>query len=250
MRELARRAGFTSPALLSMILNGKRRLSTTAAAQLALALELKPTDRKFLDLLARAEAPRESSIREKARGDILKMQSRDPATLLSASQYRFFSLWYVPAIYVMVGFDRFVEDPARIARTLGASVSRTDVQTTLTDLEHLGLIHRDTKGRYRQTASSVTTPDELPRDALKQYYTQTLERARAALELPPDGREFGGLMIGIPKEALPEVKRRIRQFRKSLNTWLSEFSDAEQVFHIQINCFPVTSQIDKKGVRS
>ncbi len=246
LRAIARRAGLAGPSLLSMVLRGQRKLTPDIALRLADALSLKGHGRKLLQALAQAETTKSPVERRRARERALELLSRHPETELSASQYRFFALWYMPVLYVWIGGDDFIEDTKAIALRLGGGVRPSEVETAIGDLLAIGAIKRNRSRRLVQSMGAVTTADDVPPGALNSYYEQMIDRARGALSFPPDMREFSGLTIAISDSALPRVKEKIRAFRHELNSTLSHDPDARKIYHIGMQVFPVLKDLNSK----
>ncbi len=175
-------------------------------------------------------------------------QARHPEQKeIALFQYRFFSRWYYPVLYVWAGTDSFVENPKALARSLGHSVTATHVSEALNTLLALKLLYRDSRGRLRQTDASISSGDDTRETAMESYHYQMLGRAQEAVSLPNDEREMSGLTIGIPRSQLKTVKSKIRKFRKELNESLSAFSDSEQIYQIHVALFPFLKIQSKKS---
>ncbi len=244
LRSVSERAGIRSPGLLPMILKGERRLTLETAHRLARALALPAAVRTRLFLQIRLENADQIEDRVRLEEKILSLGNLDPLARsieqkeIALSQYRFFSRWYYPVLYVWVGTESFREDPKELARSLGHSVTATHITEALNTLVSLKLLYRDPTGRLRQTDASISSKDEIGGTALAAYHHQMLGLAQDAVKLPLDERELSGLTIAIPSTELANVKAKIRKFRKDLNESLSVFQDAPQVYQIHVALFP------------
>jgi uncharacterized protein (TIGR02147 family) len=58
-------------------------------------------------------------------------------------------------------------------------------------------------------------------------------------------REMNGATLAIPKEKLPELKEKIRAFRKEINQLTSSYEGSEEVYQLNIQLFPLTSPEEK-----
>lgn len=245
VRALARKAGFKSPGYLTMLVKGDRKLTARSAEMLARALAFKGSSRQLLIAFARLDSCRNEKERQQAQSEILRIKSRRPEFKISAKQYSFLATWYCPVIYALIREGAPNPSVAEIASYLGRGVSPAMVERALADLEFLGLIKRDAKGEWRQVHMALTTPEDIREIAVSQYHRNNLELAEAALALPPEEREFGGLTVGVPRRLLPKVKERIRALRSELNEMLSAEPDSADIYQISLNLFPLTKGIER-----
>jgi hypothetical protein len=66
-------------------------------------------------------------------------------------------------------------------------------------------------------------------------------------DLPLDQREFGALIFQLPETALPELKARLKNFRKELHQWALEQNEATEdkaVVQLNLQMFPQTKGSD------
>lgn len=242
LSRLAVKAGFRSPSSLSMLLNGKRPLRPHLAERVGEALGLTGKRKAYLVALARRASARsaEEALAADAAIDHLTTPSRE--RLLEPRQYRLMTEWYYPVIYVLVGMSGFGRSSRWISRRLRGSVSPSQVRQAIGDLLHLGLI-KEKDGKLVQAHEAVTTAEDPPVEAVALYHRRMLPFASAALDMPRAAREFNALVIGIPKRRLEEVKAKIRKLRHELNESLSQSEDAEEVYHISFQLYPVTRSV-------
>jgi hypothetical protein len=59
-------------------------------------------------------------------------------------------------------------------------------------------------------------------------------------------RDQSTLTIALPKKAIPELKNRIKDFRRRTNQWLSGLSGKDEVYRISISAFPTRIKINEK----
>jgi uncharacterized protein (TIGR02147 family) len=241
-------AGFRSPSLVSMILNGKRKISPSAAEKLANALSLRGLRKRYFLTLGRSQYCRSTRDKIDIQEEMVKLKSRFAPTLLHLSQYRFLSNWYVPAIYVMAGQKNMCWDPEWICQRLGRGITLEQVTTALSDLVALGLLLPDKQG-YKRLLTNPTTGDEIRNAAVTRYHQQMVQLAGSALDLPLQQREMNGLTISIPESQLPVIKERIREFRKSLHDYLAPMeSESEHVYQLNVQMFRLTQSVQIEAV--
>jgi uncharacterized protein (TIGR02147 family) len=239
LRSIAKKAGFSSPATISMIINGQRKLTLRSAEKLAGAFSLSGRNRKYFIQLSRVSSARNETERKREQDRLLRLKSNTSENLLGLMQYRFLSIWYFPVLYVLAGSKNFVRDDLKLAKRLGRGVTEKDVADAFRSLVALGLLSEE-NGKWKQENGALSTAEDVKNIAIYHYHRKMSELALEALDLPLSQREFNGLSVAIPLKVLPEVKDRIRNFRKEMNEFLSSFEDATDVYQFNIQLFPLT----------
>ncbi len=240
LRTLAISAGFRSPSTLSMVIRGQRALSADAAERLAGAIGLDGRHKAYFCLLAKTDRARTDSEKSETHEAMVHLRATREQGYLGLSQYRFLSLWFYPTIYVMVSLKNFRRDPSWIAKRLGRGITVRQVKTALGDLRNLELL-REQDGKLVQASGPLSTCEAIRHAAIRRYHEQMIDLSRAALDLPLDQREMDGLTIDIAKKRMPELAEKIRNFRKEINEHFARYQDADEVYQLNIQLFPLTS---------
>lgn len=246
LRSLARKAGFKSPALVSMLIKGERKLTPRSADLLAKALELKGRQKSLLLAFARLDSGRSDKERQQAREEILKLKSYRPEFKLSAKQYSFLATWYYPVVFALLQNAPEDLSAAAMAKRLGRGVTAAQVEQALDDLNFLGLIAKTETGQWRPVNATISTPEEVRDFAVGKYHRNMLAMAEAALDLPLEAREFNGLTVAVPQRLLPAVKEKIRRLRTELNEMLARETAPADVYQLNLQFFPLTEGMERK----
>ncbi len=242
LRSVAKASGFPSPSGLSMVLNGKRKLTLIAAEKVAHGLALTSREKRILYALVRLELAPEGEAKALAQERLLRAQGGHPEAELELRQHRFLATWYAPVLYMLLGNLAHSQEPIALARKIGRGVTPGKVTAALNNLLELGLIKRAQDGRFTHTHAALTTRDDLKSRAVHRYHAQMLERARDALALPQSEREFSGLTVSVSDAQLRLLKEKIRAFRSELNAWLSASDEPGEIHQLSIHLFPLTSK--------
>lgn len=245
LRQLAKRAGFKSPATLSMIVTGKRGLSQPAAEKIAKALALVGRRKRYFFELSKLDRAKTEVEKTKVREELYRLKSAAEENLMDIRQYRCLAVWYYPVIYSMIGQANFKADPNWISMRLKEEVSPAQVQEALNDMEEVGMIKKAGE-TWEQVSGPMTTRDDIKDAGIFSYHNQMLDRAKRSLELPLQDRELNGVTVCISPQQLPIIKEKIRKFRKDLNEYLSQFKDSSDVYQLNIQFFPHTQKEKSK----
>lgn len=243
-RYFARKAGFSSPNFLQLVIEGQRNLGKDSVERFVKALKLPAEEANFFrDLVAFNQA---KNISEKNLYFEKVVQSRrfQVWRKLDGALLEYLRHWYYPAIRELAGRADFRDDPGWIADQLWARVSREEIARALGVLESLQLLVRGPDGRLSRGEPTVSTGPEA-RGAAKvvaaAFLRQMLERASESIDaVPPERRDVGSITVAVKKETIPELQERIRKFRRELLDRCDQDRDPTEVYQVNIQLFPLT----------
>ncbi len=240
-RYFSRKAGYSSPNFLKLVILGQRNISSDSIERFASALKLTVTESRFFgNLVAFNQASNEEEKNEAFERVAASRRFRQ-ARKLDRDFYTYLSRWYYPAIREMVARADFVEDPEWIASQLLPTIQPARAKACLELLLDLGLVERDETGRLTRGESSITTGHEVRSLAVGNYHRQMLKRAAESIELVrSESRDISALTVSISADTVPELKERIHNFREVLIDLCDRDEAPNSVYQINIQLFPLT----------
>ena len=241
-RVFANQAGLSSPSHLLMIIKGDRNLSMKTIEKFADGMRLSKKEKRYFELIVLFNQTDDLQTKAVYFGEMMSLKiSSGKSHDLEREKFNFLSKWYVVAIYVLIDLKDFCADPFWIAKRLGGKITSPQAKEAIEDLLALGMIQMSTSGVYTQTSGSVTVQDDTKSVAVFDYHKSMIRLASEALRMKSQGlREMNGATIAIPKEKLPELKERIRAFRKEMNRLASSYENPDEVYQLNIQLFPLT----------
>jgi uncharacterized protein (TIGR02147 family) len=226
LRSFARRLQIT-PAELSLILNGKRRVTQKMAAKLVDRLALPPAQAERLMAALPARLPR----RKSAVPSVLK------SIQLSSDEFNVIADWYHLAVLSLAETDGFEGRPEWIAQRLG--IRLREAQSAVQTLLRLGMLEEGAQG-LRATGKEFRTSTDVPDASVRKNHAQGLELARAALdEVPIELRDFGASIIAADPDLLPAAKQRLRELRREM-VELLESGKKKEVYRLSVQLIPLS----------
>ena len=110
-RYFSRKAGYSSPNFLKLVIDGKRNLSAESVEKFARALKLGRDEGRFFANLVALEQAETDADRNEAYEKIAASRTFRAARRLDHGFFDYLSHWHNPAIREMVLRPEFVEDP-------------------------------------------------------------------------------------------------------------------------------------------
>lgn len=246
MSALVRRAGLLdgSRGYFALVCQGKRDLSPHTLHGFIRALDLKGTEATFFENMVhfnQARTPEERKYYYERLLAVAKGRKNRQIELL-ASQYSYYTKWYMVAVRELAALPGFREEPAWIAEALKGRISARQAADALKELEKLGLLARGADGRLHQGESCVKLTGGIARAFVDQFHVQMLEQAREAL-LKDDysQRRASSLTFACPRDKFMRVVQLMDEFRDAMVQELTPVQGAsEEVFQMNLQIFQLT----------
>lgn len=226
LRAFAKKAG-VSPATLSLVLQGKRKVSKKLAQQLSDKLNFDPQERSevfrpYLDKKSKS----------------FHAQVSPEYVQLTVDQYQLISDWRAFAILNLIKTKNFKNDVSWMARRL--AISTDQVNETIERLLRLEMLERKGNELLRTTVKYRTTED-IANSSLHKSHQQTLDLAHASLENDAvDQRDFTWVTFAMDSKKISEAKTLIRKFQDELYSLVSENAEPDEVYRLSVQLFPLT----------
>jgi transcriptional regulator with XRE-family HTH domain len=206
---------------LSRILAGKRVAGLKTARKLLNQLKIAPSTRETL--LRSLVSPSDHSI----------LMDDDYFTI-SESQIEQMNEWLYSAILELASSKDARLTSRSVATTFGLSI--THIEKILGTLSDLGFLRRTEQG-FRAVHRRSTTPSLKGSAARNQILSGYIDKAKdALLQHLPDSYDISGTTILVSREKLPEARRRIKEFRRSLAHFLAA-EVGDDLYRINVQLF-------------
>lgn len=240
-RYFSRRAGFSSPNYLKLIMDGDRNLTDDSVKKMVRGLELSEDEARFFADLVDFEQASDAAKKNEAYERVAASQQFRQARRLDHSMFEYLSRWYLPAIREMAAHDDFTDDPAWVAERVFPPISQGQAADALDLLFEMGLLVRDDDGAITRGEPTWTTGHEVRSLAIGNYHRQMLERAAESVEeVPREMRDLSQLTVVIEATTVHDLKERIHAFRESLIERCERDGGREVVYQIGIQLFPLS----------
>lgn len=241
-RWFSKKAGFSSPNYLKLVIDGDRNLTPESTGRFSHALGLNAEEARFFaDLVSFNQAETDDE-RNDAYERVAASRRFRAARRIDHSFFRYLSHWYIPAIREMTARHDFRDDPAWISSQLVPRIPVEFVTEALEVLQELGYVVRDAEsGRLTRGTPSLTTGHEVRSLAVANYHRQMMARAADAIEkVDRELRDISALTVCVPMDLVPELKQRIQGFREVLLDLCDRAPAGEAVYQVNMQLFPLS----------
>jgi len=243
-RTFAKRAGFSSPNYLQMIINGQRNLSSTYTVSAAKAFKLNRQETEFFQNLVAYNQAKSLDEKNHFYQRILRNKRHATIKTMDKSQYEFFSQWYIPVVREMLTHEAFTGDAAWIAERVHPRITAAQVESARDLLLRLDLIRRDpVTGKWLLTDVVISTESEATHLAMRNYHMSAIQLANDSLKVfSPRERDIRSVTIGLSESAFGELKSRLESVWKEVLDFAGTQERADAVYQVNLQLFPLTRE--------
>jgi len=247
-RAMARRLGFASPNFLKLVIDGQRNIGKESLEKIATELNLNRKESEYFSYLvffAQAKNPVEKNYYF---GLIAGLRARKGIKLLASDNFEYLSEWYHPVVREMVAGRRDPIDYEALSGAIAPVVSPARVKKSVDLLKRLGLVATSADGVYAVTDPILNTENELNSFAVRRFHGEVLGVARHVLDsVPVEEREFSHLTLKISAGGFAKFKQRIQALRQEFLHEASVDADADEVYHLNMQLYPVAATIPSEA---
>lgn len=219
-----------SPATLSVLLNNKRRITADVFKTVKHKIDLTDSEKNsYLSYLQRRKKQRKG-----------QFETQNDIDRLAELEFELLSEWYFFALIELFKLNSFKKDPNWIKNELGLK-SDFDIDSAIQLLKDLKLIKETEKG-YQDLAEYRSLIDEnLSTEARRKRQKQILALSSKSINhVDYAHRDHSAITIAFDPMLMPEVKKRIMIFRRSLANYITENSlKKNSIYELQVSFFPL-----------
>lgn len=226
-----------SPATLSLYFAKKIELSPKIFNIISSKLNLLPEELNHF---------REIVVNNKQK-KLLVNYDNEGHSALEMDEFSFISDWYHYAILEIFSLKNHKNDPTWIAEKLGiADVEK--VELAIERLIKLNLLQLNANGKLENVDRFTSILDyNYSSTAMRERQKQILSLSKEKIDaVPITDRDHSGLTMAIDSKLMPEIKEKIKKFRRSLGNYIGKNSTTrDAVYEIQISFFPLTETVNE-----
>ncbi len=215
--------------LVSKILQGKRKISVVNARKIA----------GFLGVYLRDV--------EDLKPDQTAMSSLE-YELLKEDEFLVISDWHHFAILELAKTKGFKLDPCYIAARLGIHI--LEASRSIDRLRRLGFIHIHEEKFQLQKPNNSWLDFEKTSHGRKNLQKRLLAQSTEAIEnLGLNHREHSSLIFAVDPSLLPELKKKMTEFRRSVDKFAEQKGGATEVYSLCVSLFPLSKYSENKNIK-
>jgi uncharacterized protein (TIGR02147 family) len=239
-RAFSKKAGFSSPNFLKLVMDGQRNLTTESVLGIIKGLDLNKQETDFFKKLVFFTQAQTHEEKTQLYTQLVRSQKLNELKPLAKERLEYYSTWYHPVVREMIVSPQCDGTAQWVAAHCKPGLKIEAVEKSLILLEKLGMIKKGKAGRWEQAEPLVTSGAEVESLILMNYHQSVLDLVKYQLpRLEASQRDVSTLTLGVEKGKLSLLKRKVQEFRRELLKFVAD-DQAEDVVLLAMQLLPVT----------
>ena len=220
------------------VLKGKK-VSGVFIERFVRVLELTKDEARFFRVLVMFNQAESVEERELYFDQLISL-NRTPKRVMEKNTYSYYKNWYNGVIRALLHIYDFEDTYSELARKVFPSISVKQAKEAITLLQKLKLIAKNSNGFYKPTEKSLTTPNFVNDELVKQFQISCLEMAKQSLvKSGSKPQTISTNIIGVSDEAYKRIEKKIEKFRSEIRSLVhKDEKPATRVYQMDIALFP------------
>lgn len=221
-----------SPALVSLVLSGQKKLMSEKATVFAEVCGLTPRETEafcekfgFVKLVRSKPASTQKEKRSNGSGN-----------------NHLLSNWLNLYVKDLCRLKSFNEDPALIAKNLNGLATAAQVKKSLEFLLHHGYLRRNLQGKLVENENFTESTEEIPNQDIRNFHKRALGITAENIDkVPVTNRDAYALLLPLDRASFSELKYLLKEFQMRLAQFVEQHSsDNETLYQVVLHLTPVT----------
>lgn len=243
-RALSKRAGFSSPNFIKLVVDGQRNLTIESAEKLVKALDLNYKSKKFFIKLVRFNQTNNINKKYHAAQNLLQSE-----LILNRTQYLYYKNWYnIPLRESLLFFDIFqYSEWLILVKKLFPFLSNVEISESFKIFEVLGLVEKVGIAQWKASSSILKTGDQISESLILYFHKKMIEMAIEALtKYDFNSREIGAITVGLSKESFEIVRKKIRRLKNEILKISDRDKMKTRICEVNIQLFPLSEEMNNE----
>lgn len=238
--------GISSSGFLSNVIMGRKNLNANHAVKMTRILKMNHADARYFEGLVSYTQARTEEEKTEFFNRLTLLRSAQLAHL-PVETHSLFSKWYYVAIREVIDLIHWKEDWNLLANSLQPPIRVEEAKEAVETLLKLNLVRWNHEGILETCDSGISTGDEVASKHLIAFQRKTMDLASSALDdVAAEFREISVLTMGLSEDSFWNIKNEIRHFRKRLAKIAMEDKNANRLYQLNFQLFPLSQTLVKE----
>lgn len=159
------------------------------------------------------------------------------------SHYNYFAQWYtIPVRELLYTYD-FDGDCKKMGRCFSPPLKESEVKKAIKTLTDLEMIVEDKDGFLRPKDNLLTSNSQWDTAAVRDFQRKMIDLAGEALErFPKEERNISSVTVSTTSKNMELISDILTQSRRQIMELISSDDDADGVYQINLQVFPLTKR--------
>ncbi|MBP5440733.1 MAG: TIGR02147 family protein [Fibrobacter sp.] len=244
-REFAKLAGFSSPTYLRLVSEGKSKLSRVSMNRMISAMGLVGFEVDYFKVLVNFCNAKDDESKMPYWKEMRRIALEYKVRVVDKEAVEYFDGWKNQVVRELAPMMPGAT-PGQIAKTCCNEITAAEVSKSLEFLTKAGFLKKGADGSYRQTEKNVAASKEGMAYAVHAMQHKMLQLADESIErFEPQERSVSSVTFTVNRECYERIVQEIDSFRRKIAAMPSEIEKADQIYHLNMQLFPLTWKLNK-----
>ena len=244
---LAERSGFKARDYLLRVMRGDRNLSPEGAKKLSDFFRFSEKQAEYFSTLVRFNQARTTSEKDRCYSRLAEVRKFGAHQRLRQDQFEYLTAWYHSALRSLLPVREpprtagGQEDWDRLGKLLDPPLTAKQARDSVDLLLRLGLLARDTLGRYTVQEPALSPGDEVAALGVANFHRAAMDLAKRSIDRhPSSSRDISGVTMSISQNGFRRIKSELKAFRKRIQAIASADTGEDMVYQLNLHFIPLT----------
>jgi len=251
-RSFAKALGIQSSSWLTNVLRGTKGITMETAHAISDYLHHDVWERKYFVILVNFNQSKTVEKRNTYFAALklhLLKKGYHAVGVLEPDQYEFYSKWYYTAVRSLLGMFPLGDEYNRIGRLTSPSITAVQAKKSIKLLTKLGLITMNDTGCYELTGAAISSGPQVKSLAVANFQRETMRLGMEAIDrYPHQERDISTMSVGISEEGFKKIAAMITGCRKTIADLAARDQNADRVYQVNFQVFPLSKAKQGRGV--
>ena len=245
-REFAKLAGFSSPTYLRLVSEGKSKLSRVSMNRMISAMGLVGFEVDYFKALVNFCNAKDDESKIPYWKEMRRIALEYKVRIVDKEAVEYFDGWKNQVVRELAPMMPGAT-PGQIAKTCCNEITAAEVNKSLEFLTKAGFLKKDASGAYRQTEKNVVASKDGMAYAVHAMQHKMLLLADESIErFEPHERSVSSVTLTVNRKSYERIAQEVDAFRKRIVAMASETEKADQIYHLNMQLFPLTWKLNKE----
>ena len=241
-------AGMSGSAYLKRVMEGQHDLTPDSVTKFAHALGLASQEKMYFESLVSFNQAQTLADKDRFFKRLMDVKSPHKTATLDPAQYEYYKDWYNVAIRETLAFIPYKDNAEEISRHLTPPVAPGKVKKAIELMQKLGLVTQGPDGAWRASTALLKTDPGVQSLMIPRFHQAMGRLAVDAVErYKKDERYFAGSTLSVSPEMYDVIIEKLRALRADIMDYVASGEHPEQVYHLNMPLFPLTTGPRKRG---
>ena len=244
-REFAKLAGFSSPTYLRLVSEGKSNLSRVSMNRMISAMGLAGFEANYFIALVNFCNAKDDEAKKPYWKEMRQIALEYKVRVVDKEAVEYFDGWKNQVIRELAPMMPNAT-PGKMAKACCNEISAADVASSLEFLTKTGFLKKSPDGSYRQTEKNVIASKEGMAYAVHALQKKMVALGGESIErFDAETRSISSVTLTVNRNCYERITREIDDFRKRIIAIATDSGEANQIYQMNLQFFPMTWNIKK-----